>query len=185
MSLWQALNTEQYEACCRDKPEFKRDLKPFRKTATSFYNATDPLVKNYWSSGFAVPGNKQGDPQVVREQVMGYLVRTLWWAANNTGGMESWPKHDNVNASEALWGKNAAPQESENAIIQCLTTVNGVTKLVARTLFADPLAQVQARVIKSASIFKKITGINKLLPGMALAKPDLMQTWNANVRVKK
>lgn len=47
------------------------------------YISTDDIVKNYWGSGFAIPGDKKLDASVVREKVKEYLTNTYYWYAPN------------------------------------------------------------------------------------------------------
>lgn len=47
------------------------------------YKSTDELVKNYWGSGFAIPGDKKPDSafaeEQVREKVKQYLTDAYYW----------------------------------------------------------------------------------------------------------
>ena len=43
------------------------------------YASKDDLVKSYWGSGYAIPGDKKLDPPAVREKVKLYLTETYYW----------------------------------------------------------------------------------------------------------
>ena len=44
------------------------------------YTSKDDLVKNYWGSGFATPGNKNTpDPVALKDKVKAYLTETYYW----------------------------------------------------------------------------------------------------------
>ena len=52
------------------------------------YKSTDELVKNYWGSGFAIPGDKKPDSafaeEQVREKVKQYLTDAYYWYARKS-----------------------------------------------------------------------------------------------------
>ena len=47
------------------------------------YKSSDDLIKNYWSSGFDMPGGKKPptteDPEVLKKRVAEYLDMTYYW----------------------------------------------------------------------------------------------------------
>ena len=47
------------------------------------YKSSDKLIKNYWSSGFSIPGGKEpqksDDPAALKDVVTKYLDRTYYW----------------------------------------------------------------------------------------------------------
>ena len=110
LSLYQALYPNKWlTGGASSDPEAQ--LRPFRKDASdTCYKSNDGQVRNYWSPGFAVPGDKQLDAAAVRENVKKYLTDTYYWADTTNprpGQLANWPKKNNLTASEALTGRPA------------------------------------------------------------------------------
>ena len=43
------------------------------------YTSEDPLIKNYWGSGFAVPGEKELSPPDATKLIKKYLTDNYYW----------------------------------------------------------------------------------------------------------
>lgn len=63
--------------------ESEVELYPFMKgSGRDCYTSGDNLIRNYWGSGFAVPGDTELDSSV-REKVKEYLTNTYYWCVPN------------------------------------------------------------------------------------------------------
>ena len=77
LSLYQSLYPEKYKKAFPANPGLKDQLAPFRKDADKCYTSADPLVSNYWTPGFSMPGDKPVEN--VEEAVRGYFLNTYYW----------------------------------------------------------------------------------------------------------
>jgi hypothetical protein len=174
------------------------DLVPFlNENGKGFWKSTDNWIRNYWNSGFAVPGAKQpqGDFQAIRAELKKYLSETYLWAANNTApNLKNWPR--NLSGSWALKGPSAAPVSRPVLQFSALTVQSGQARLVHRDV-AVASAEVNSSpeeddtTVNAAEVEEVTIKIHESLPAGALEnltvkeKPTYQYTWNAHVRVRK
>jgi hypothetical protein len=204
LCLHQAIYPEKY----LDDRKASQDLAPFRrekdekskdKVLYNFWKITDEWIKNYWSSGFAVPGatKPKGDFKNIKAELTKYLAETYLWAANNTPhSLKNWPR--NLRGSWALFGSSAAPVSTSAVHVSAITTQSGHAQLVHREVaFATSDEQevstpiVNDSTVKSVEVLGLSDKINESLPAGALEdlseekKPTYQITWNAHVKVRK
>lgn len=203
MCLHQAIYPDKW----LDNATAREDLIPFlhEKDDGSFWKSTDNWIKNYWNSGFAVPGATQpkGDLKSIKTELKKYLAETYLWAANNTPhNLKNWPR--NLSGSWALLGASAAPVSAPTVHVSAITTQSGQAKLVHRQLAFNPpetpsssVAQdiraptIEDTSVKSVEVLKLADKINESLPAGAFEdftaadKPTYQYTWNAHVKVRK
>ena len=163
-------------------------------------------MKDYWSPGFATPGDAplpQGTDQAAfKRAITKYLSDTYFWATNGgspTASLPSWPKLENVKASWALSvnaPKPAAAVSAPTFQVSALTFQKNVPMLVSRSLAVEPdkSFEVQDTTIHTAEIVEKTDAVNALLPPGAFldappsapkSQPATQVTWNAKVTVRK
>lgn len=200
MCLYQAIYPDkEYPGKYLDDATARQDLVPFlHESGNGFWKGTDPWIKNYWNSGFAVPGAKQpqGDSSTLRKALTTYLNDTYRWAANKRShNLKNWPK--DLKGSWALLGPKAAPVAKSAVHMSAITTKSGHAQLVHRELaFAVPDNQevlaptVQDTAVKTAQVLELTEKINNSLPAGALEnltvdEPTYQLTWNAHVKVRK
>ncbi|KAI9706216.1 MAG: hypothetical protein M1820_004977 [Bogoriella megaspora] len=180
------------------------DLVPFlhENGDGSFWKSTDKWIKNYWNSGFAIPGatEPQADFKAIKAELKKYLAETYLWAANNTPhSLKNWPR--NLSGSWALYGPSAAPVSASAVHVSALTIESGHAQLVHREVafaVADPSDKqdastpiIQDTTVKAAEVLELTNKINKSLVAGALQdltedqKPTYQITWNAHVKVRK
>ena len=177
-----------------------QDLVPFlHESRKGHWKSSDAWIKDYWNSGFAVPGTTQpqGDLKDIRRQLTKYLVETYDWAANGRPpNLKNWPR--DLRGSWALFGPSAIPVSQPTVHVSAITTEQGRAKLVHRELtFAPSDASeeagptIQDVAVKSDEVLELADKINKALPAGALVdltekdKPTYQITWNAHVKVRK
>ena len=81
LSLYQALYPQKYNAAFPKSSPSLVQLLPFRKVnGTEFYTSADPLVSDYRSPGFAMPGDVNSS-EGMKDAVEGYLLKTYYWLA--------------------------------------------------------------------------------------------------------
>lgn len=179
---------------------------PFLKdTAGNFFDCKDDAVKGYWTSGFAVPGNKKEDATRVRDACKAYLANTYYWASNfqpkdDIGKLiPGWPK--DLTRSWALYGPDARPDPPKPTTrITALAVEHGQARLVSRKINFSSLTPsggaeqpplYQDTTIEVSDILDKIELSDFTLPRGALTgpasttNPPDQVTWNAHVRVRK
>lgn len=192
--LHQAIYPDKYV----DEQTARKDLVPFlNENGQGFWKSTDAWIKNYWNSGFAVPGaaQPQGDFQTIRAELKKYLAETYLWAANNTSpNLKNWPR--NLSGSWALKGPSATLVSRPTVQFSALTIQSGQARLVHRDLALavsdDNATPVEDdTVVNSAEVEDVAVKIHESLPTGALEdltaqeKPTYQYTWNAHVRVRK
>lgn len=189
LSLYQSLYGKNV-----DTAEALNQLYPFKKNMDrKCFDSSDEIVKNYWAPGFAIPGSKPIDH--AKDLVKQYLTDTYYWATSDADVPEilpNWPK--NLAGSEALYGDNAKPVDTAAIEMRALSLSSGAPRLVARTQ-SLPIAnavspRTQEKHIQVKDSLEIAHTVDRSLPKMVLSMPKLaskplMQTWNANIKVRK
>ena len=62
----------------------KKELFPFMTgQGRKCFTSEDPLVKTYWGSGFAIPGEKQLSPSDATKLIKKYLTDNYYWLVDH------------------------------------------------------------------------------------------------------
>ncbi|KAM3075822.1 hypothetical protein ACMFMG_007948 [Clarireedia jacksonii] len=190
LCLHQAIYPDKY----LDDGAPSNNLAPFlhENCGGAFWKSIDKWIKNYWNSGFAVPGamQPQGDFKDMKAELTKYLVETYLWAANNTPhNLKNWLR--NLSGSWTLFGSSAAP-------VSTSAVQSGHAHLVHREVaFAAFNKQevstpiVHDSAVKSVEVLGLSDKINESLPASALEdlseekRPTYQITWNTYVKIRK
>ncbi|KAM3080283.1 hypothetical protein ACMFMF_003694 [Clarireedia jacksonii] len=169
LCLHQAIYPDKY----LDDGAPSNNLAPFlhENCGGAFWKSIDKWIKNYWNSGFAVPGamQPQGDFKDMKAELTKYLVETYLWAANNT------------------------PHNLKNWLRNLSGHAHLVHREVAFAAFnkqevSTPIVHDSA--VKSVEVLGLSDKINESLPASALEdlseekRPTYQITWNTYVKIR-
>jgi hypothetical protein len=201
LSLYQALYGKNVEGSLAT-----RELIPFTKDAKTrkCYTSDDSTVKNYWTSGFAVPGTEAAKSGSVEKTVMQYLTDTYYWATDKgfkgDVPLPNWPK-DVKNKSEAISGRAVKQNADARVLFTSISSKSASPKLVraSRAISASiaqdqPIWREEASV-ETQQVLSAVKAINLSLPETAMVPPDtsesltsqepVQQIWDAHIKVRK
>lgn len=172
------------------------------------WNAGDDWIKEYWHSGFAVPGveKPKADFAAIKRNLVKYLAETYLWAANwsSTNAKpevipKGWPR--NLEGSWALQGSSAKP--TAHAVVHLSALSVETAQLVHRTVTLDtladdvpatadqtPAAEIVDEPVRSSEVFELTQAVVQSLPegaleNTAVEEPTLQFNWDAHVKVRK
>ena len=191
LSLYQALFGKNVGSA-----QASDELLPFVKSVDNgkrkCYNSTDPLVKDYWTAGFATPGVQQLATAAVRQKAKEYLTTTYYWASQKTvveGALSGWPK--NLTGSEALHGDSATPVPTSRVTISAIAGHGSLQPTLVKRqilLHTDAPPGPQDTPIAVDQVMQVAKSVNDALPHnviTATAAEGVIHAWDAHIRVRK
>lgn len=199
LSLYQALYAKNVD----DTDQLNAGLSPFMKNAKrDLWTSNDDMIKNYWSPGYAMPGNKAADPKQIQDLVKLYLTSTYYWATtqgtlDKATAPTDWPK--DLSRCDALYGGKTSSATNPRISMVGVSIQDGILNLVNRAVFplsaavstgaAAKIPMTENVIYPDQAIFGVSSIINNLFQNVLHVSPTrqrpAMQVWDCHVRVKK